>query len=62
MKVNAQKVLELQARTGKTLAELGIPRTTMHNIKRGANVRPQTIYRIASALCCDVTEIIKGGD
>ena len=62
MKLSIEKVLEAQARTGKTLAQLGLPRTTLQNIRKGANVRPQTVYRFASALGVDVSDIIEGGE
>lgn len=61
MKINAQKVLEAQARTGKTLAELGLSRTTLQNIKKGSEVRPQTVYKFAAALGCDVADLLEGG-
>ena len=63
MRIDFQKVIESQARTGKTLAELGIPKTTFANIRKGANVRPQTVYKLAKALGCDVTDLLlKGGE
>lgn len=63
MKIDLEKLRMAQARTGKTLAELGLPRTTMQNIRKGSNVRPQTVHRFAVALGCDVTDLlVNGGD
>ena len=62
MLIDIEKVYKEQAKTGKTLAELGFPKTTIQNIRKGKNVRPQTVYKFASALGCDVEDLLKKGD
>lgn len=61
MRIDIEKVYKEQAKTGKTLAELGFPKTTIQNIRKGKNVRPQTVYKFAQALGCSVEELIKEG-
>lgn len=62
MQIDINKLKQAQARSGKTLKELGFSRSTMHNIRQGHNVLPTTVYKFATALGCEVTDIIKGGD
>lgn len=62
MLIDIEKVYKEQAKTGKTLAELGFPKTTIQNIRKGKNVRPQTVYKFASKLGCRVDDLLKEGD
>lgn len=63
MQIDLNKLDIAQAKCGKALNELGIPSETLRNVKRGKNVRPKTVYKFATALGCEVTDIIKiGGD
>lgn len=62
MLIDIEKVYMKQAKTGKTLAELGFAKTTIQNIRKGKRVRPQTVHKFAHALNCDVEDIIKVGD
>lgn len=63
MQLDIEKIYEAQAKTGKTLAELGFAKTTIQNIRKGKNVRPQTVFKFCKALDCEVNDIIKrGGD
>lgn len=58
MKVNIQRMQAAQARTGKSLTQLGISRSTLQRIRRGDEIRPQTVHKLALALCVDVGELI----
>ena len=62
MQLDVNKIKIAQARTGKTLGELGISRNTMRRANRGEDVRPTTLYKLAHALGCDPAEIVKEGD
>ena len=61
MQIDINKLKQAQARSGKTLSELGFSRSTMQNIRRGHNVLPTTVYKFAQALGCSVEELIKEG-
>lgn len=61
MKIDVEKLREKQAKTGKTLDDLGFCRNTMTRIRRGGNVRPQTVYKFAQALGCEVEDLLKEG-
>ncbi len=58
MLIDNDKLNTAQARSGKSMRELGISKGTLQNIRKEKNVRPQTVHKIAVALGCDVTEII----
>ena len=63
MHIDLAKLELAQAKNGKTLAELGISKETIRNIRRGKNVRPTTVYKFAKALGCEVEDlIVVGGD
>lgn len=62
LRIDLKKLDIAQARCGKNLNDLPIPSETLRNVKRGKNVRPQTVYKFAQALGCDVTELLKEGD
>lgn len=49
------------ARSGKSLKSLGIPKETVYRIRRGRNVLPRTVHKLAAALDCDVESIISRG-
>ena len=59
MKISIKKFDIAQARAGKTLEELKIPRSTIANIKTGKEVLPTTVHNLAHALRCDVTDLIE---
>lgn len=61
MKIDLNKFYRMQAVTGKTISELGLAKTTLQNIRQGKNVRPQTVYKFAKALNCEVEDIIEIG-
>ena len=61
MRIDIDKLELAQARCGKTLSQLGVSRETLRNIKRGHNVLPQTVFKCASALGVEVTEILAEG-
>lgn len=62
MKIDTEKLEIAQAKCGKDLNKLGIPIETLRNVKRGKNVRPSTVYKLAQALGCDVEDIIRKED
>ena len=62
MRLDIEKLHIAQARTGKTLDQLGISRDFLYRARRGAELRPTTIFKLAQALGCDPAEIVKGGD
>lgn len=62
MKIDIEKLRTAQARTGKTLAELNLPRTTLQNIRDGKNVRPKTVHKFAVILGVDVSELLERSD
>lgn len=62
MTIDLNKLEIAQAKCGKALNELGIPKETVRNIRKGKSVRPKTVYKFATALGCEVTDIIKDGD
>lgn len=59
MQIDLFKLDVAQARCGKALNKLGIPPETIRNVKRGKNVRPTTVHKFASALGCEIEDIIK---
>lgn len=58
MKLDINKLLLAQARTGKTWEQLGIDRNQIKRIRQGCSVRGTTIYKIATALGVDPAELI----
>ena len=62
MQLDIDKIKLAQARTGKTLYELGITQQTLTRVRKGSNTRPQTAYKLAAALGVDVADIMKGAD
>lgn len=62
MHIDINKLKQAQARSGKTLNELGFSRSTMQNIRRGRNVLPTTVYKYAQALGCTVEALLREGD
>ena len=63
MILDIDKLKLAQARTGQTLAELGISRNQVYRINKGKQIRPTTLHKLAAALSCDPADLIKtGGD
>ncbi len=62
MKLYFEKFEIAQARTGKTLEQLGISRTLLYRARNGAELRPTTVFKLAQALGCDPAEIVKVGE
>lgn len=60
--LDVEKISIAQARTGKTLAELGISENTMYRANKGKPVRPTTLHKIANALGVDPAELVKDDD
>ncbi len=58
MRIDVKRFELAQAKTGKTLIALGIPRETARNIRDGKNLRPETVGKIAKALECLPEDII----
>lgn len=63
MKIDNYKLDIVLARKCKTLSALrdGTSPQTLTRIKRGEEIKPSTLGRIARSLGCDVTDIIKEG-
>lgn len=59
MYLDIEKLRLAQARTGKTLEELGISRNTMYRVHKGQRVRPTTLHKLAAALGVDPAELIR---
>lgn len=62
MKIDIDKLKREQARSGKTLDDLGFSRSTIQNIRNGHNVLPTTVHKFASALGCTIDDILEGGE
>lgn len=58
MKVDKAKLDLVRARKQLRLSEIGVSKTTLKRINAGEELKPYTVGRIASALGCDVAEII----
>lgn len=61
MKIDSRKLDLILARECKSLSDLrdGSSPQTLRRIRRGEEVQPKTLGRIARALNCDVTEILE---
>lgn len=62
MKIDLTKLDIALARECKTISDLrgGVSPQTLARVKRGEEVKPRTIGKIARALGVDVTEIMEG--
>lgn len=61
LRINKTKFELAKARSCKTTADIeaaGVPKSTIFAALKRKNLRPETVGKIARALCCDVTEII----
>ena len=58
MKLNYEKFLIAQAKSGKTLKELGINTSTLYSLKQGGNIRPKTLKKMADTLEVDPEYLI----
>ena len=61
MKIDSRKLDLILARECKSLSDLrdGSSPQTLRRIRRGEEVQPKTLGRIARALNCDVTDIME---
>ena len=64
MKIDLKKLDLLLARECKSLSDLrdGSSPQTLKRIRRGEEVQPKTVGRIARALGCDPSDIREGGN
>ncbi|MGM9577843.1 MAG: helix-turn-helix domain-containing protein [Evtepia sp.] len=64
MKIDLKKLDLLLARECKSLSDLrdGSSPQTLKRIRRGEEVQPKTVGRIARALGCDPSDILEGGN
>lgn len=62
MQIDLEKLSIAQAKSGKDLNELGLSKETLYRVRKGHSVRPKTVHKFATALGCEVTDIIKVGD
>lgn len=62
MKIDLNRLDLILARECKTMSDLkdGVSPQTLTRIRRGEEVKPRTLGRIARALGVDVTEIMEG--
>lgn len=59
MKLDINKILLAQARTGKTMSELGVSRGLIYRIRKGCSVQAITLHKLANALGVDPAELVK---
>lgn len=63
MKIDRKKIDVVLANNGMTIKEVatayGCSKNRIHAILNSLNVKPQSVNKLATALKCDVTDIIK---